>query len=222
LGNFFQIIYIKQIIILPIVKTKKYIIPPYYRWLVLRTVKDLQIKPLFCRQFQAFWRIRDFTSGGAAAPVGKRFGRNGSRQQPESRFPRKLQEVAWFDNWHAWNWGLKLDRSSTAEMLNCMDRLTSTLISASESARPWNVLCSSCALAAPSVRNKHVMMCSWRVCVVLHRVTSRRVCLRNACLRRRRVQGCCEVTVRLYRVEWPGHVRACITYRLQKCKLVYV
>jgi hypothetical protein len=39
-GNFFQIIYIEQITILPIVKNRKNsIIPPYYRWVVLCTVK---------------------------------------------------------------------------------------------------------------------------------------------------------------------------------------
>jgi hypothetical protein len=40
-GIFFQIIYIEQITILPIVKKlKKLIVPPYYRCVVLCIVKD--------------------------------------------------------------------------------------------------------------------------------------------------------------------------------------
>jgi hypothetical protein len=49
-GNFFQIIYIEQINILPTVKNwKKIDIPPYYRWVVLCTVKNLnkkQVQPI--------------------------------------------------------------------------------------------------------------------------------------------------------------------------------
>jgi hypothetical protein len=40
-GKFFQIIYIEQITILPIVKNLKKLIPQYDHWVVLCTVKNL-------------------------------------------------------------------------------------------------------------------------------------------------------------------------------------